>query len=128
MKTTLSLCLAAGLIGLPGCSTPPATKSSAATTTALSRPPTVISRTLPIYPVELMKLGVTGVADVEFILDTEGNVRNAFAVNATNEAFGRAAVNCIQQWKFTPGIMNGRPVNTRLRQSFDFALSEDPKK
>ena len=84
----------------------------------------MLSRALPVYPLELKKLGITGAAEVEFILDTEGHVRNAFAVSATHDAFGRAAVDCIQQWKFTPGIKNGRPVNTRLRQSFSFNLSE----
>jgi protein TonB len=112
MKTISLAFLIVVLIGMIGCSTQPAMQQ-----------PAVVARFQPVYPFEQKRQGISGEAQVEFVVDTEGNVRQARVVAATNEAFGLSALACIYKWKFKPGIVDGRPVNTKLQQSFTFAIN-----
>jgi TonB family protein len=45
-------------------------------------------------------------------------------ISASDPAFGEAAAEAVRQWKFKPGQINGRAVNTRVAQQFPFNLSE----
>ncbi len=62
---------------------------------------------------------------MDFIVDTNGDVRNAYAIRATAPQFGEAAVAAVSRWKFKPGIRNGRPVNTHLQVPVSFNLVPD---
>jgi len=75
----------------------------------------------------LTKTAVSGDAQVEFIISETGDVAEAHVVTATNPLFGQAAVEAILQWKFLPGVRDGKPVNTRIRQTLHFDLSIDEK-
>lgn len=91
-------------------------------TADVRRQPEVVTRHQPNYPLEMREQGITGEALVEFVIDQEGSVRDVSVVHATNEAFGRAAVACVLEWKYKPATVNGVPVATRARQSFSFEL------
>lgn len=77
----------------------------------------------PVYPFELSRAGVTGEATVGIIVDSEGNVREAYTVKATRPEFGTAATEAVQKWKFQPGQKGGIPVNTRMQVPIVFSLS-----
>ena len=78
----------------------------------------------PIYPVEQRTKKITGEAVVDFIVDTQGDVRNAFVMRNTQPPFGEAAVEAVAQWKFQPGVKNGRVVNTHMQVPIVFTLNE----
>jgi protein TonB len=79
----------------------------------------------PQYPFEMRRAGITGEVLVEFIVDANGDVRNAFAVRSTQREFETAAVQAVSKWKFKPGRKGGRAVNTRMQQPISFSLAED---
>lgn len=76
----------------------------------------------PDYPEALRRLDIEGSAVVEFIVDTDGRVRDARCISATNPDFGLSAVYGVKKWKFRPGEKNGHPVNTRIRVPIMFLL------
>jgi protein TonB len=82
-------------------------------------------RVQPQYPFEMRRAGITGEVLVEFIVDANGDVRNAFAVRSTQREFETAAVQAVSKWKFKPGRKGGRAVNTRMQQPISFSLAED---
>lgn len=82
-------------------------------------------RVQPQYPFEMRRAGITGEVLVEFIVDANGDVRNAFAVRSSQREFEAAAVQAVSKWKFTPGKKGGRNVNTRMQQPISFSLQED---
>jgi protein TonB len=82
-------------------------------------------RVNPQYPFEMRRAGITGEVLVEFIVDSNGDVRNAFAVRSTQREFETAAVQAVSKWKFKPGRKGGRNVNTRMQQPISFSLAED---
>lgn len=94
----------------------------------LSQPPVPLYRTASAYPFMLRKKGVTGIARVEFIVTTYGDVVNAHAISATHPDFGIAAEAAISKWKFRPGLKDGRPVNCRMQQDLSFDLPPDAPK
>ncbi|MBL9201679.1 MAG: energy transducer TonB, partial [Opitutaceae bacterium] len=77
----------------------------------------------PQYPAELRKRGVGGEAVVDFIVDVNGDVRGAYAIRATHGEFAKAAVECVEKWKFTPGRKGGRDVNTHMQVPIVFTLN-----
>ena len=79
-------------------------------------------RVPPKYPAALREAGATGSVVVGFVVDAQGEVRDAFAVHSTRPEFEAAAIEAVAQWKFEPGIKGWRPVNTRLEQEITFSL------
>lgn len=82
-------------------------------------------RPLPIYPFEMRRSGLKGEVVVEFIVDTQGNVREPVIVRSTHPGFEQAALDAVLKWKFKPGKKGGAAVNTRARQIFPFTLQAD---
>jgi protein TonB len=73
----------------------------------------------------MRRAGIEGEVLVEFIVDTNGNVRNPFVVRSTQREFEAAAIQAISKWKFRPGRRGGRDVNTgRVQQPFSFKINE----
>lgn len=91
----------------------------------LDQQPVPKVRVQPQYPFEMRRAGITGEVLVEFIVDSNGDVRNAFAVRSTQREFETAAIQAVSKWKFRPGKKGGRAVNTRMQQPISFSLQED---
>ncbi len=89
--------------------------------TAVDQPPRVIDQPAPHYPLggDLPRT-VGGSTIVDFIVDTQGRVHNAFAVTSTQKQFGDAAVRAVSSWIFQPGRKGGVPVNVHLEQRMDY--------
>ena len=92
----------------------------------LDRIPTPVFQARPSYPVEMRQSGASGQATVDFIVDSAGNVRNAFAASATDSAFAQAAVDAVSQWSFNPGLVSGHSVNTHMQVPIVFTLNNGP--
>ena len=90
----------------------------------LDQKPQPRSQVQPQYPFEMRRAGITGNVLVEFIVDANGDVRNAFAVRSSQREFETAAVQAVSKWKFKPGRKGGRAVNTRMQVPIDFNLAQ----
>ncbi len=90
----------------------------------LDRAPEPVVHPAPIFPFHLKREALTGTVRVEFIVDTEGRVLNAFAVSSTHSGFEEAAVSGVSRWKFRPGIKAGRKVNTRMQVPILFKFAD----
>ena len=77
----------------------------------------------PQYPFELRRRGVAGEAVVDFIVDVNGDVQAAYAIRATHADFAKAAVECVEKWKFIPGRKGGRDVNTHMQVPIVFTVN-----
>ncbi len=93
--------------------------------TLLDRKPTPRAQIPPQYPFELRSAGIEGEVVVEFIVDTNGQVRNPTVVRSTQREFEAAALQAIAKWTFRPGRKGGRVVNAgRVQQLFTFRINE----
>ena len=90
----------------------------------LDRQPRVTAQARPAYPAELRESGVAGEVVVDFVVGSDGTVKNAFAAKSSQREFEAAAVAAVSQWKFDPGRKGGRLVNTHLQVPIVFALAK----
>jgi periplasmic protein TonB len=78
----------------------------------------------PIYPFEMRRAGLSGEVLVAFIVNTNGDVVDAYAVRSTQREFESAAVQAVSKWKFRPGKKGGRAVNTKMSIPIVFNISD----
>lgn len=86
-------------------------------------PPKPLETVIPTHPPELYVRGIEGEALVVFTLSPEGKVLNPKVESASHEDFGKAALEAIRQWTFTPATEDGKPVNATLKLPFKFAIT-----
>jgi TonB family protein len=76
--------------------------------------------TEPLYPAELLAARTMGDVTVQFIVLDNGTVDDCRIVASDHPAFAAAATEALQQWRFQPGVKDGKPVATRLQIRFPF--------
>ena len=79
----------------------------------------------PIYPYEMRRAGITGEVNIGFIVDSNGDVRDAYTISSTRREFETAAVQAVSKWKFRPGRKSGRAVFTHMQVPIQFQLGAD---
>jgi TonB family protein len=82
--------------------------------TQLDERPKVIEQVSPAYPRALKDDGLTGQAEIEFIVSRDGLVLFPRVVSATHEDFGWAAAVAVAQWRYQPPQKDGRNVDVRM--------------
>lgn len=90
----------------------------------LDRIPEPVLQSAPHYPVDLKRAGTTGTVKVQFVVDTDGRVLEAHAVESTHKGFEEAAVSAVSKWRFRAGVRAGKKVNTRMAVPIIFDLEE----
>jgi RNA polymerase sigma factor (sigma-70 family) len=83
--------------------------------TQLDQAPVARFQAWPTNSTEQRQAGVTAEVTVSFVVDPEGNVRDASAIKSTNADFDTVAVESIKKWNFKPGQKGGQPVGTRMQ-------------
>lgn len=79
----------------------------------------------PQYPFEMRRAGISGEVVVAFIVSSNGDVVEAYAVRSTQREFESPAIQAVMKWKFRPGRRGGRNVNTRMQVPIVFNLSDE---
>jgi TonB family protein len=57
---------------------------------------------------------------VDFYVDEKGQARMPVVMEATNPSYAQAAVNALNQWKFSSPTRGGKPIALRVQQEFIF--------
>jgi TonB family protein len=79
----------------------------------------------PVYPQTMRDAGREGVVPIEAIIGTDGGVTSLRVLSAqVHPDFAIAASAAVQQWKFSPTLLNGSPVEVVMRVSITFSLSD----
>jgi TonB family protein len=78
----------------------------------------------PRYPFEMRRAGIRGEVVVDFVVNNEGDVVNAFALRSTQVEFEAPAVEAVSKWKFRPGQKGGQAVHTHMQVPIVFSLSQ----
>jgi TonB family protein len=86
----------------------------------LDRPLKPLSRRAPVFPLAPGGKVDHGEAQVEFLIDKDGHVRLPRIAEASDPAFGYAAVQAVSQWLFEPPKAGGKAVVVRVIVPFRF--------
>lgn len=76
----------------------------------------------PTYPELARRARLSGVVILEATIDREGNVKDVSVLRGLGLGLDEAAMNAVQQWKYTPTFYNGRPVEVLLTVTVQFQL------
>lgn len=85
--------------------------------------PKPIKMTTPLYPEEFKGQGTIGNVSVLFYIDETGEVRMPHVTEYSHESFGKTAIIAVEDWKFDPPLVRGKPVSIMVRQKFTFSES-----
>ena len=89
------------------------------------RPPLKTLDVRPVYPSSMRDAGREGIVPVEAIIGVDGTVTSVRVLSAqVHPAFAVAAVDAVRQWRFTPTLLNGSPVEVLMTVSVTFTLSD----
>jgi len=99
---------------------PPATRAGAIRVGGNIKVPTKIANVMPIYPATLAAEKVGGVVILQGTIGPDGVVRDVMALRSPHDDLTRAAFDAFMQWRFTPTLLNGSPVDVRMTGTFYF--------
>ena len=90
----------------------------------LDQHPQPVVQPSPVFPPQLKREVSLARVVVEFVVDTEGRVRNAYAVESSHDGFNEAAVVGVTKWRFRAGLRAGIKVNVRMSVPIIFRLTD----
>ena len=89
----------------------------------LDQPLITLTRLPPIYPFRARQRNIEGWVKVRFVVTTRGTVERATIVAARPPGiFEGSVIRCVSGWRFRPGTIKGRPVNTWAQTTVKFEL------
>lgn len=78
----------------------------------------------PDYPLKLRNQGLLeGTASAILVVSREGELLDYLLIEASHVLFGEALMKVIPEWKFSPPLQNGQPVNAARRINVNFDSS-----
>lgn len=88
------------------------------------RPPLKTLDVRPVYPAGMRDAGREGVVPIEAMIGVDGTVTSVRVLSAqVHPDFAIAAADAVRQWRFTPTLLNGSPVEVVMNVSVAFTLS-----
>lgn len=87
------------------------------------RAPRKIKDVRPTYPESMREAGLSGVVPLEAVIGTDGAVSLVRVLSAqVHPDLALAAADAVRQWRFTPTLLNGQPVEVVMSVSVQFDL------
>lgn len=84
--------------------------------------PVVLHRVEPIYPQVALRAHMNGSVVLECIIDKSGRIRDVNVASSSFGAFEQPAIDAVRQWVFSPGTLNGQPVDTIFQLTVKFQV------
>lgn len=79
----------------------------------------------PEYPELARRARMEGFVILNAVIDKQGNVKDAEVLRGLGLGLNEAAMDAVQQWKYTPTYYNGRPVEVILTVNVTFTLIQN---
>ena len=86
------------------------------------RPPQKVHHVAPLYPPIAQQAKISGVVIVEALIAEDGAVRDVKVLRSV-PLLDRAATDAVRQWRFTPTLLNGVPVQVIMSVTVTFTLN-----
>jgi TonB family protein len=84
--------------------------------------PKLISSSKVSYPVSAKQANIQGTVTLSLTIDERGNVIGAKALNGPL-LLRQAAADSVKLWKYSPGLLDGKPAPSQVTVSLDFKLN-----
>ena len=84
--------------------------------------PKKIKDVKPVYPQIAQTAKVQGIVIIEATIGKDGSVKDAKVLRSV-PLLDQAALDAVRQWKFTPTLLNGEPVEVVMTVTVNFTLN-----
>ncbi|HEY6557533.1 MAG TPA: energy transducer TonB [Polyangiaceae bacterium] len=99
-------------------------KQNTMTADVVDDPPKPRHRVQPSYPDQARQRGITGYVTLKLKVTSQGSVDAVRVVEASPRGiFEESAIASIRQWQFDPGVYQGSPVDTWVKQTLRYELN-----
>jgi TonB family protein len=85
-------------------------------------PPRLLYKIEPEYSEEARKAKYQGTAVLNVEVNAAGQVTNVHVFRSLGLGLDQKAIEAVRQWRFRPGMKNGRPVTTQAQLEVNFRL------
>ncbi len=89
---------------------------------ATIKEPKKIKHVKPVYPQIAQTAKVQGIVIIEATIGKDGSVKDAKVLRSV-ALLDQAALDAVRQWKFTPTLLNGEPVEVIMTVTVNFTLN-----
>ncbi len=86
------------------------------------RPPQRVAYVAPVYPTLALTARVQGLVIIEATIDSRGQVQAARVLRSDSALLNDAALTAVQQWTYTPTLLNGVPTSVIMTVTVHFRL------
>ncbi|MPZ20301.1 MAG: TonB family protein [Luteitalea sp.] len=76
----------------------------------------------PVYPASLAESGIEGRVELKARIDTSGAVTAIEVLTSPHPELANAAVEAVNQWQYTPTLLNGVPVEPEIEIAVTFSV------
>jgi periplasmic protein TonB len=83
----------------------------------------LIHKTDPQYTKEALDAKVQGVVVLSFVVAVDGMPSEIKVVRGLGSGLDEKAVECLEQWRFTPATRNGEPVREKVTLEMNFRIA-----
>jgi TonB family protein len=84
----------------------------------------LIKQVHPVYPADLKEQGITGTVMLRAVISTTGETLNPEVVNTVDPGLAQAALDAFRQWRYSPTLLNGQPVEVAITATMGFELEQ----
>jgi len=89
------------------------------------KPPRKLVDVRPIYPQAMRDAGVDGTVALSALIDADGKVTSVRVTGSqAHPDLAKAAVEAVQQWQFSPTLLNGEKVEVLMTVTVGFSLQD----
>jgi protein TonB len=81
----------------------------------------LVHRVEPVYPDFAARARVEGTVILEAVIDEEGAVQSLKVLRSV-PLLDKAALTAVEQWRYSPVMLNGRPVRAILTVTVSFRM------
>jgi len=99
--------------------TPRVTVQSAAAAQPSVQEGKLVHRVMPVYPEFARRSGITGTVIISATVTKDGHLKN-LKVLSGNALLAEEAVRAAREWRYTPYLLNGKPVEAETRIAMNF--------
>lgn len=87
--------------------------------------PRKLTHVNPAYPVAMQSAGMTGTVPLEAVIGRDGSVTAVRVLSAqVHPDLAGAAIDAVRQWRFSPTLLNGVPVEVMMTVAVNFSLGD----
>ena len=96
--------------------------STGARADAPTTQPIVTQKFAPEYTQEALDARLQGTVTLSVIITPEGKASQISVVRSLGMGLDEKAIECVEKWRFRPGLRNGEPVSVRANIEINFLL------